>query len=84
MMEQRVCKKCLLRELDEGYFSSIYAYIENIPSEQRVQEEEYHDRLAICKACDSLVNGMCALCGCFVEVRAAKRIQYCPAAPSKW
>ena len=30
-MTQRVCKRCLLRELDGTYFQSIYEYIQNLP-----------------------------------------------------
>ena len=71
-MTQRVCKRCLLRELDGTYFQSIYEYIQNLPPQWKADQETYAHRLALCKACGHLVNGMCELCGCFVEVRAAK------------
>ena len=61
-MTQRVCKRCLLRELD-----GTYAH-----------------RLELCKACGHLVNGMCELCGCFVEVRAAKINQHCAETAQRW
>lgn len=77
-MNQPTCKRCLLRELDGEYFKSIYQYIDNIPLEQKAPPEEYDRRLALCKSCDDLKNGMCAQCGCFVEVRAAKLRQVCP------
>lgn len=74
----RVCRRCLLRELDGNYFDSIYQYIETIPEEQKAGRDEYAIRLAKCKSCEHLRNGMCAQCGCFVEVRAAKKLQRCP------
>lgn len=39
----------------------------------------YQSRLNICRSCDRLTNGMCALCGCFAELRAAKKDTRCPA-----
>ena len=30
-MTQRVCKRCLLRELDGPYCQSVYEYIPNLP-----------------------------------------------------
>lgn len=83
-MENRICKRCLLRELDETYFQSIYDYIDHLPEEQKADEGEYGLRLEKCKACDSLQNGMCALCGCFVEVRAAKKRMHCPKPTALW
>lgn len=77
-MTQPVCKRCLLNELDGEYFKSIYQYIENLPIEQKTERIEYQRRLAICRGCDNLQNGMCTQCGCFVEVRAAKTAQKCP------
>ena len=73
-MTQRVCKRCLLRELDGTYFQSIYEYIQNLPPQWK----------ELCKACGHLVNGMCELCGCFVEVRAAKINQHCAETAQRW
>lgn len=81
-MNRPACKRCLLRELDGEYFKSIYQYIENISPEQKASSEEYARRLALCRACDELQNGMCAQCGCFAEVRAAKKRMSCPM--EKW
>lgn len=72
-MERIPCRRCLLKDLsDTDYFHSIYEYIENIPPEQKAPDALYKDRLQKCTSCDHLVNGMCALCGCFVEVRQQK------------
>ena len=72
------CRKCLLKEgQGEDLYRSVMEYVESIPLEEKVSEEEYDRRLKICKTCDYLTNGMCALCGCFVEVRAVKISQRC-------
>ena len=48
----RICKKCLLREMDEaGFFQNMYDYIARIPAEDKTPEEEYERRLSICKEC---------------------------------
>lgn len=83
-MENRVCRRCLLKELDGAYFQSIYDYIAHLPENQKTDKQEYRLRLEKCKACDSLQNGMCALCGCFVEVRAAKKQMHCPRSKEIW
>ncbi len=77
-MSRKLCRRCLLWELDRDYFQSIYRYIDALPKEQRADAEEYDRRLALCRGCDQLQNGMCAQCGCFAEVRAAKRGLGCP------
>ena len=79
------CKRCLLSEIDKDkYFENIYEYISLIPHEQKCSEELYRERLDLCKGCDSLVNGMCSECGCFVEVRAVRKISRCPSAERRW
>lgn len=77
-MSQPLCKRCLLRELDGEYFKSIYQYIDSLPEEQKASPDEYAKRLEVCQACGDLQNGMCAQCGCFAEVRAAKKRLACP------
>lgn len=77
-MSQPLCKRCLLWELDGEYFKSIYEYVESLPAEQKASAAEYAKRLEDCRSCGELQNGMCAQCGCFVEVRAAKKRQACP------
>ena len=79
------CKRCFLYELTDGdYFKSIYEYIESLPDIIKADPETYKMRLAFCRSCDELINGMCKLCGCFVEVRAAKKMNSCAAFPPKW
>lgn len=84
-LEQRFCRRCLLKEMDaDAYFSNVYEYIASLSEDERAPEELYEQRLGYCRACDHLINGMCALCGCFVEVRAAKRISRCADTPRRW
>ena len=83
--DSQYCRKCLLNELDDRkLFEYVTDYIANLPEESKTPSDEYNRRLAICKACNHLVNGMCALCGCFVEVRAAKINQYCAKTQRYW
>ena len=86
MEQDRIpCRRCLLNEMSpEGYFRSIYEYIESIPAEDKTPDSEYRRRLELCKECPSLLNGLCRECGCFVEVRAAKRRQRGPAVRARW
>lgn len=81
----RACRKCLLKELSkEEYFAELDAYIENLDPEVRVDQALYEERLTICGTCPRLTDGMCSLCGCFVELRAALRVRKCPDIPSRW
>ncbi len=78
------CKRCLLQEMgDEELYERIKRTINAIPADKRCEENEYKNRLQLCRSCDKLVNGMCRVCGCFVEVRAAKQTAYCPQAGMK-
>ena len=58
--------------------------IARIPEEERADDAETARRLSRCRGCDSLRDGTCALCGCYVELRAAKRRMRCPALPDRW
>lgn len=81
----RYCKRCLIRETDQAeYYKNMYEYIRLLPEEDKVLSEEYERRLMICKSCDRLFQGMCRLCGCFVEMRAAMKIRGCPDIPDRW
>ena len=82
---QPICKRCLLSELsDTDHANHIYEYIASLPEEIKASEREIQERLDLCRACDSLINGMCKICGCYVEVRASKSGQNCPAVYPKW
>lgn len=81
----RFCKKCLIRDFDEGeLFQTIQAYIERLEEDIKTPKEAYEVRLRLCAKCENLLNGMCRICGCYVELRAAVQNQYCPAVNRKW
>lgn len=69
---------------EEEYFHNMYTYIANIPEDDKVSDEEYKRRLEKCRKCDHLLNGMCRICGCFVEMRAAIAVRHCPGTDKRW
>ena len=83
-MDGRLCKRCLTRELAEQNkeFQNIQDYLANMDVDIKTKEELYDERLQICKQCDMLLTGMCRSCGCYVELRAAVKKNYCP--KKKW
>ena len=82
---EKPCRKCLLSEMDEAaFFETVQQYVDAIPPEQKTPEPEYRSRLEKCKQCSHLTNGMCVLCGCYVEVRAAKVVQHCVKSKKDW
>lgn len=84
-MTDIICKKCLLKDLtDDDRFHTIYEYIESLPKEKRAPPEIERRRLEACMKCSHIINGMCALCGCFVEVRAAKAASHCAKSEDVW
>lgn len=81
----RICRKCLLEEMDQDeVLTDVRRYIERIPQEERTEEELYRERLERCRACEQLLSGMCRVCGCFVELRAAVRVRACPLVHPRW
>lgn len=66
------CLQCLLREMDqEAYMENLYSYIRHLDDTIKADKALYEERLAVCKDCYYLADGMCRACGCFVELRAA-------------
>lgn len=60
----------------------IEKYRDAIKQADRVNEEEYERRLAVCRDCDKLLAGTCGACGCYVELRAVAKVSHCPR--KKW
>lgn len=77
---RRYCKRCLTRDMigQEEYFRNLQEYIANIEPDLKVSDELYEQRLAVCRDCELLLEGMCRSCGCYVELRAAMRKNACP------
>lgn len=87
MMEKKpFCRRCLLEDMPDetALIQNIRELIELLPAEKRAAEDVRLERLALCRQCDRLQNGMCVLCGCYVELRAAKAHMKCPDVPGKW
>ena len=79
----RICKRCLIRDLDsQTEYNNMFEYINGLDEQIKTNPQVYEVRLRSCQNCDSLVNGMCKHCGCFVEMRAAISRNYCPS--KKW
>lgn len=84
--QYRICKKCLLLESysEESVAASLRQYIERIEPDDKVSDAVYRERLAICRSCDRLSYGMCRICGCYVEMRAAMKKNVCPQVHPLW
>lgn len=75
----RICKGCLIKDADtKKQYQSMFDYIAGLDEEIKTNHQVYEVRLHICKGCESLINGMCKHCGCFVEMRAAITKNSCP------
>ncbi len=83
--KRTLCKRCLLSEIDrDGTYKTVLEYISSLDESVKCSGAEYAARLTVCRSCEHLSEGMCALCGCFVEVRAVKKNQNCPDLPHRW
>ncbi len=81
----KYCRKCLLKDMPENvYFKNLYDYIENLSEDIKAETREYERRLNACRKCDNLLNGMCRICGCFIELRAVIAKNRCPDMDKKW
>lgn len=81
----RVCRRCLPEQnREETFYENLSRYIQRMEEELKVDQQTYEKRLNICSSCDHLMNGMCILCGCFVELRAVQKVRKCPNLPAKW
>lgn len=84
-IQRKPCRKCLLRDMNrEAYFKTMYDYIEQLDEKVKAPGELYEQRLLLCRECDRLTDGMCAVCGCYVELRAAIANNSCPAVHPRW
>lgn len=84
-MERKPCFKCLLQQANENeLYEIIQQRIRALPAAQKAAPEEYSRRLALCGGCGELLSGTCRKCGCYVELRAAKRSAVCPHENPRW
>ena len=59
-------------------------WIDALKAHERASDQIRAARLADCEQCEYLEQATCALCGCYVDYRAARRMQYCPDLPPRW
>ncbi|MBD5460519.1 MAG: hypothetical protein HDR26_06190 [Lachnospiraceae bacterium] len=80
MDERRICRRCLTRDIadQEMIFQNLQEYIKNLDRDIRAEDGLYESRLSVCLSCDRLLQGMCRVCGCYVELRAAVAARSCP------
>lgn len=80
------CRRCLLRDMtdENDYYRSVLLYRKTMPTKRRTPDDVYEARIDICRTCESLENGTCRQCGCFVEMRAARLDMHCPATEARW
>lgn len=87
-MEQnprRICKKCFLTDFaPEEYLNNMRAYLDGLDEEIKAEKDVYEERLSHCEGCDKLNEGICRICGCFVEYRAAIKLKRCPDIHPRW
>lgn len=80
---QKICKKCLLRDIKGKDYEEIIAKaLSDIKDEDKAPKLTYEERLNLCKECDRLSSGTCLSCGCYVEIRAYLVNGRCP--KRKW
>ena len=86
MSAPKRCRRCLLRDMtgENDYYQSVLRYRASLPAAKRTPDDLYENRLAACRACAELDNGTCMACGCYVEMRAARRDMHCPLADAAW
>lgn len=67
------------RILDESQEEALLReYVAALPEHLRTDAATLSDRLAQCSSCPHRRQSLCALCGCFVQARAAKADRHCP------
>ena len=76
----RFCKKCLTRDMidKDEYYKTLRALIDDVKGDERASDSLYEERLNTCLSCEKLFDGLCAACGCYVELRAVIKDNSCP------
>ncbi len=77
-MTSVICKKCLIGMDAENYLELIEKNRSAVRERDRTAEEDYRNRIAVCEACEHLSGPTCLACGCYVELRAIRKVSHCP------
>jgi len=72
------CPRCPHPTEDQDIREVIAQVIRALPEEIKCGPELYRSRLEACATCPGQAQGLCRYCGCYVEVRAAKKPMGCP------
>ena len=82
---RKPCRRCLMQEAGEQeLYEIICQRIAALPPAQKADPEQYAIRLSLCHECEELISGTCRKCGCYVELRAAKKTACCPHEHPRW
>lgn len=74
-----LCRKCLDQDVNEQNLREyLDHYAASLHEDIRTPEAEYARRLALCEACPHRMLFTCTQCGCYIQAKAAKRLQKCP------
>ena len=82
---KKPCTRCLLsEEFQQEEYDKVKKYIAAFSEEDKVSDDVYQKRLALCQECQWLYQGICRKCGCYVEIRALRATGYCPHEKPSW
>ena len=78
--DNRFCHLCeIYKESSNPKLNDrIRLLVDGIDRKEKTPDELYARRLDICASCEKLAGNTCLACGCFVELRAAKKGSVCP------
>jgi hypothetical protein len=81
-----ICRRCLLADMEseKPLYDLMLEWLAAVPPEDKAAPEVYRARLEACRGCGELVSGLCGQCGCYVELRAAKKGLGCAGTEKKW
>lgn len=80
--DNRICRRCLIRDLAAEDQKDLQKYLDVIREEDRADKKTYEARLAVCLSCEKMNAATCTACGCYVEFRALPQHARCP--DKKW
>ena len=76
---KKPCRLCLLKDIDpKEYENRIKRVIDLMDRKDKASNDEYEDRLDVCRTCSYLKDAFCGACGCYVELRRVKKNAKCP------
>ncbi len=85
-MEKRKCRACeYTSEIHKAAAEAEIERLKNMKGIKICSPEEQEKRLKICDECEYLdMNGVCLMCGCYVQIRTLLKSGSCPAKKKRW